>query len=195
MLGLVLMLVLRGGAKKKAQQWIEAARAAGLNAKGTYPLMEMTGRLDGISVEIENKLELTSGPERTDDDGNDRTQTRTNHFCKASASIPVSTGDMQIAEETLFGKLSKLVGAQDIKTGDNAFDKRFMVKASDVDKAKASLSEPARKALLAAEKSLGGALSVTNGYIEWKGGQVKHERAIEIVRQLAATAKAFDTTA
>jgi len=98
---------------------------------------------------------------------------------------------VQIAEEGLFAKLSKLVGATDIETGDPKFDKRFMVKSAHPAATKARLGPTVRDSLVRLEAALRGQITVENSEVRWKGGSASHERAIEILKHLAVTARSF----
>ena len=53
-----------------------------------------------------------------------------------------------VSRETLFRELGKLLGMQDIETGDPVFDKRFVVKTNDEQKVKRLLAEPRLRELI-----------------------------------------------
>ena len=183
---IIIMLLVRGGRKRKARAWEDTAKANGLAPSGTFPLLEMHGTLDGVRVEIEHHMTTKLRRDY------DNYKPQVSRWVEASASLPISTGDLTVAEEGVFAKLKKLVGAQDIQTGDPKFDKRFSVKGSNENRAREVLTAPAREALLAAESELRGEITVERGCVCWRGGtEISAERAIAILKKLASTAQAF----
>ena len=185
---LIIALWVRSWAKKRAQQWHDIAKANGLSGSGTWPQMAMSGTIDGVGVGLRHEREVTY----RHNSRADRDDRQVKAWCEAHASLPVSTGDLKVAEEGIFAKLGKLVGMQDIQTGDAKFDKRFSVKSSDPERAKQLLTQRAREALLALEDGLRGEITIEGGRVRWKkGGSVPHDRAIEVMKHLAAAANAF----
>lgn len=192
--GIIAIFVARG-AKRKAKAWMDFAQTLGMRGSGTWPEMRMTGSIDGISVGIEHHRQITYDRDYSSADRS--TDRKVKQWCQAWAGIPGGAGDLQIAEEGLFAKLAKLVGSQDIKTGDPKFDKRFIVKSSNTDSAVARLHPKARAALLSLEDTLRGEITVEDGSVKWKkpNSSVTPERALEIMKQLAQAARAFEISA
>ena len=60
---------------------------------------------------------------------------------------PLDAG-LRISPETWAAKLWKLFGTQDVKTGDEEFDRTFLVNAENEVQAEKSLTASARQALL-----------------------------------------------
>jgi hypothetical protein len=70
---------------------------------------------------------------------------------KTKVSCPLAAGRdlaMSLASENIFQKASKLVGAQDIEVGNDAFDRAFMVKGSDESAVKALLTPTVQERLM-----------------------------------------------
>ena len=187
----IIAVLVSGGTKKKTRAWMELASRNGLAGGGTWPLLSLSGALDGVAVGLEHHREfVTAGMlDQIQTDSTGRAETHS--WCEAWAALPPSVGGREIAEGGLLAKHSKLVGAQDLKTGDHAFDKKFMVKSHQPDAAIAALVPGARAALLAIENELRGHIMVHGRTVRWKGSPVNGDRAVAIVRRLADTAKTF----
>lgn len=63
---------------------------------------------------------------------------------------------LRIYRETTWGKVGKVFGMQDIKTGDAAFDKKFIIKGGDPKKVLEYLTPPRRMTLLHYAETLQG---------------------------------------
>jgi hypothetical protein len=74
----------------------------------------------------------------------DSTQTHTRIRCHAAA---LETLKLQVYRTGLFSTLGRVLGFQDVKTGDAAFDDAFIVKSNNEDLARAVLSDEVRRAL------------------------------------------------
>lgn len=83
---------------------------------------------------------------------------------KTKVSCPLQAGrdlTLNVTNETVFHKAFKMVGAQDIELGSEAFDRALMVKGSDESAVKALLTPPLQERLLQLAKS-GLTLSLTH---------------------------------
>ena len=168
---------------------MDAASANGLAGKGLYPLLGLTGSVDGVAVSLDQQRELVEdarGQPEVDADGAQEHHT----VCEASAVPLHGIGDLEVAEAGLFAKLGKLVGVAGIKTGDDAFDRRFTVKASDREAAIRVLAPAARAALTDVEKRIRH-VSVHAGAVRYHGHRVDFAHALEIVRGLAKVASSL----
>lgn len=102
-----------------------------------------------------------------DPDGEGRTAYTT---VRAEALAP--TPDfVEVRTASLASKLAEAVGAQDLVVGDEAFDRRFVVKAAHVESATSVLDEAARRRLLAIPHPL--RFSYRAGVVElqWEGAE------------------------
>ncbi|MEQ9320562.1 MAG: hypothetical protein RIF41_15450 [Polyangiaceae bacterium] len=151
--------LIRNHSRKVRWGWAEAARRLG----GTYepkvgPWYRRTSHLnaviDGQSTLIDHYTIHTGQTSIT--------------YTRCTAPVDFA-GDLElkIYAKGFFAKLGEGLGAQDVKTGDVAFDEAFMVKASDEARARAWLTPEVRAAIT----------RLGDHRLTLEGGQLKAERA------------------
>lgn len=112
--------------KKTTQEWIQFAKDHGLRFS---PPRSIQGTMDGLRVRI-GTVTRGSGKNRT-------TYTQ----IRASSNQPVPSG-LNLYRETMFSKVGKMFGGEEITIGDRAFDEAFIIKGTDVRGVRAMLSVP-----------------------------------------------------
>ena len=110
--------LVRNSRLKIRQAWLEAAAALDLDCDPDQPSIE--GVLNGVEVTA-NTFTIKST------DGSQNTRTA----IKADLAPALPGGLTIFREVALFNSLGKLVGWQDILTGDQRFDDKFLIKAQD----------------------------------------------------------------
>ena len=91
-------------------------------------------------------------------------------WCALTVVASVPTGfSLKITGENLFTKAGRMIGFDDVKTGDSAFDERFYVKSAQSDYVRAALIPEVRTRLLEAWKTHrpSGAFTVENGQVKY----------------------------
>ncbi len=118
---------------------------------------EVNGELDGLSFRLYVAIYGTSKDRRV--------------FTIMSVEIPDVPAGLTIYRENAFLKFTKLLGAQDVTTGDPAFDAAFVVKGNDPARVSAWLDEPRRRAIL---RILGedSDIDIREGCLHFQRGQV-----------------------
>lgn len=116
--------------------------------------IRITGSVDGVEIVIETIR-------KHDGDG-----TRSFTRLTAKPAEPLAF-DGQIYNELPIAVLARALGAQDVETGDAAFDERFTVKASNELAMREHLTTEVRAALLAAESPV---------YVRFEDGAVSYDR-------------------
>lgn len=72
---------------------------------------------------------------------------------RARALVPIAS-DIRVSTAHIFSGLGRMLGLQDVPTGDAAFDEKYVVKADRDDDARALLDAPTRKGLFEFPKSV-----------------------------------------
>lgn len=125
------------------------------------PPMRLTGRIEGVEIVLDTYTETTTGSS-----GDLETTTWTR--LRGKASRPVDVKATVYHAHALSG-VGKLLGFQDVETGDRAFDDTFVVKADDEARVRELLGPDLRRVILAFPKR--GALKYDHGDVElaWTG--------------------------
>lgn len=91
-------------------------------------------------------------------------------FTRMAIELPGVANDLRVYPEKISSKIGKMLGSQDIATGDEEFDKRFMIKGANPEEVQRYLSPDRRYLLLSHSKDLG-QLEIANGclYLIRKG--------------------------
>jgi hypothetical protein len=146
--------------KKSDAAWSQAADELGITftpppPRGLYGHL-MEGLVEGFHVKVHNQTHLPGRPV----DVHIFTEFR------VSFPAPLELGLSLSCEGGLFENLSKKLGAQDIITGDQAFDDAFLIKGTDEDSVIEFLGEERRKQLLELNQTLTD-IVVTDGELFW----------------------------
>jgi hypothetical protein len=76
-------------------------------------------------------------------------------FTRMAIELPGIAKDLRVYPEKISSKIGKMLGSQDITTGDEEFDKSFMIKGSNPDDVNRYLTPDRRHILLSGSKDLG----------------------------------------
>ncbi len=134
--------------KRARQTWQTLAQTYGLNytPPGKAELLskkaaiafqdpgEINGVLEGLAFRLYIAIYGTSKDRRV--------------FTIMSLEIPNLPHGLTLYHENAFLGFTKMIGAQDVKIGDEEFDKAFMIKGENADQVRAWLSDERRQALL-----------------------------------------------
>jgi hypothetical protein len=186
-LGIVLGVAQARRRREKTAEWQAFAGARGLTCSGTWPVLSLSGAVDGIQVSLQQRVEVTHH-QHHQHHGRRSSSAQRRVVSELVARPAVATGDLGVGREGFWDMLGKAFGGQDVQLGDPAFDKMFRVTTSQPAMAPALLTPAARQALLAAQEVASG-LGVAGGAVRWKGGNVKEtERALELMAVAARAA-------
>jgi len=125
--------------RKADRDWTEAARRLGFRFKpgGLIGLREMSGELQGCDVEVATVMR-SSGRSRSP-------------YTLWQVRYPQPLGlGLKLEREGFFSGVGKLLGAQDIQVGDEAFDDALLVKGRDPQEIREFLTRPRRARILRA---------------------------------------------
>lgn len=187
---------------KKGPEWAAAARKAHVEkwtpyaqARGFTIAVDDTSRFGANVVKLQGQFEGVPividsySVEHTDSDGHRSSETFTR--VNARASAPLALRASFYREHALSG-LGSLLGFQDVKIGDPAFDAAYVVKASDEGAVRYLCHPGVRQALLALPKPVRS--SYEQGVIEisWKGLETEptmFDAACRVASALATPAR------
>jgi hypothetical protein len=179
----VLVIAFKANAKERAARlaaWAAFAEARGLRMAGADP--HIVGELDGVSVTID-----TFTKSSTDSDGTTRTTTYTRVGAWAPSGLQL---EVKVYPEHVFSGLGKMLGFQDVTSGDAAFDDAMVVKASNEDGARTLLVAGVRRKLRAFTKGLHFTYDKGNATIEWQGAEKNHAVLASALDAVVAAARA-----
>lgn len=168
--------------EEAASQWLAAWRERGWRVTQTSAMEHsLEGSIDGVAVRWEQRVvEHEVGGE-----------SKLGVVCEASAASPVALGDLTVTSENALSRLGRSLGAQDLELGDPAFDRAFVVRASDPSTARRVLGPIAREALCGALSRVG-AVTLRGGRVSLLGSDVAAPASVEdMLREVAAVARAL----
>ncbi len=177
----------KGRLRKLVSVWGAAAkRLDGKFDAGSMDLSQVGSGFELVATVNDIEVRARTRTEYTSSSSGSTSQLVVIVSAKATAPQDVS---LKVYRETLFSKLARAVGAQDVEIGDAAFDDTFMIKASDEVFARAWLNSTVRKRLLGASDW---SFELKNGRVQARGGLggvVGDVQAIEpVMRAVAALA-------
>lgn len=158
-------------AKKRREKWEAIAQELGLSyiPGPFFSIGEMAGTLHGYQVRI---WVFTRG-------GGKNKTTYTGISTSLSASLGLG---LQIYREHMFSGLGKMLGFQDIQTGDKTFDDRFVVKGHDPDRVLHRLDGNVRRLLLRYDDQVGNA-KLDDHTVSWetRGVETNQTRLVQVL--------------
>ncbi len=177
LLGVVLWLAHRGNQRRRVT-WRQAADALGLRFMlGSWSETgEISGRHLGRQVRVYTFRE--------------RSGRSTYTYTRIEVELQLALR-LRIFREGLWQKVTKVFGAEDLQTGDDAFDRRFMIQGDDAETIRRILSPQVREMLLHCDMTCGG-VEVSNQGVVWQvqGHLSSSARIVSLVRSLSETAQA-----
>ncbi len=133
------------GTQDNAQSWSSVAGKLGLhhNRPSNWSLGNITGSMNGMPVEI---FTFTRGS------GKNKST-----YTKIKTNItPALLSGLHIYRETpVFSSIGKFFGGQDIQTGDQVFDDKYIIKATDESAALKFLTSKIRSMILNYDQTVG----------------------------------------
>jgi hypothetical protein len=167
--------------KKRGEKWKAIAEGLGLTySPGSFfSSGEIFGQLEGHRVRV---WVFTRGS------GKNRTT-----YTGISTDLRSSLGlGLKIYREHIFSGLGKMLGFQDIQTGDAAFDDRFVVKGHDPERVLRRLNGAVRRELLRYDDLVGnGKLEDTQVAWETRGVETEKGRITQVLRAQRQVAQAL----
>jgi len=159
--------------RKVDEAWHAAGTSLGLTFSGNRSL---SGTTNGRNVSIDT---VTRGSGK-----NRKTFTRVRVQC------PFPASQLEFTSESMWTRLKRFVGADDVVLGDDAFDRAVHVKGPE-DVARATLNAGARRRVANAMQL--GAFSEGNTLVvEWNGIEADVSKLVGTARELISTANALD---
>jgi len=104
---------------------------------------------------------------------------RTSKFTRVYINFPGIPKEIRLYREKLISKVGKIMGLQDIKTGDSEFDRAFIIKGKNENKVLSFLNSDRRKVLLSAVKEMPGIELTDHGLFLQLQGQVNSLKELE----------------
>jgi hypothetical protein len=177
MAGLLISGLLAG----TGQAWAEAARQLGLEYQAGGLLQP--GRIRGVHRGVRVAVDAV----RRGGGRNDRSLTR----YRVWFPVPLGLG-LHVSREGLLSRLGKLMGLEDVRTGDDRFDAALMVRGADADAVRRFLTPDRRLRIELLVRTLGDVRIDDDGIaVERRGVERRIETIVGTVRELALAANAL----
>lgn len=179
----IVVIAVVGHRRARAIQasWVAWAGARGVALTGHYPMVQITGTLHGVGVQVVTHKFVRRH--------NRRTSTSYKHEVIATPLVPI--GDLTLSREGFFASIGKTFGGQDIQTGDPAFDAAFVVRSSNEHAARAVLTPTVCAALLEAQRALGEVHVESGGVRTMRQGTASPDTIDGLLDAVARAALAF----
>lgn len=145
-------LVFKSAAKQEADRariWRSFADSRGLSLVTKDYGIASQSSIEGAIEDI--KVTVDSFTKRSNDDDDKRSQTYTRVVASSRRGLPL---DAHVYGEHVFSGLGKMLGFQDVETGDSTFDGTFVVKADSEQTVLELLDEDLRRALVGAGSAI-----------------------------------------
>ena len=178
----VILMVVVGAsryAKTVATEWGAAAATLGLDYdQQRFSRPRLTGTIRGMRVQVDVRVQRSGKSQQS--------------FTRYRVFPPSPGFQFKLTRQTGFSRITKLFGAQDVETGDRAFDDAFVVKSSDPNRLQDLLDVGIMNMLVRTSAAYPGVVFENDLVIyERSGLETKRDVIVSAVRRLVDTATAL----